>query len=112
MVSAAGYNSFHEAIMGAIPTLFVPNQAGEMDLQVVRAQFAETAGCAVMMRTGDSYSVGDAVSELLQDHVRRRIEARCAALAPPNGAGHAAAFVADHCRLIRTDRDARRRYSS
>jgi hypothetical protein len=108
MVSAAGYNSFHEAIMGAIPTLFVPNQAGEMDLQVVRAQFAETAGCAVMMRTGDLGAVDEKLDMLRDESERASMASRCATLASPNGAGLAAAFVADHCRLIRTDRVAAR----
>ncbi|WP_100962177.1 hypothetical protein [Bosea sp. FBZP-16] len=43
-VSAAGYNAFHENLLGAIPTIFVPNEAEEMDLQLVRAKYAEVWG--------------------------------------------------------------------
>ena len=40
-IAAAGYNTFHEQVLGAIPTLFVPNEADEMDLQASRARWAE-----------------------------------------------------------------------
>src|SRR5699024_2188019 len=43
MITNAGYNSFHECVYAGIPTIFVPNEAPEMDDQTLRASFAHTA---------------------------------------------------------------------
>ena len=37
MVVNAGYNTFHECIHGGVPSIFVPNEARELDDQHVRA---------------------------------------------------------------------------
>ena len=44
MVTNAGYNSFHECVFGGIPSIFVPNQAPEMDDQNLRATYAYASG--------------------------------------------------------------------
>ena len=46
MVSAAGYNSFHEVLYNQIPCAFVPQVASYMDDQTARAQKAEELGLA------------------------------------------------------------------
>lgn len=46
LVSAAGYNSFHEAMYNAIPTIFVPQTAQILDDQTARAEAAEERGLA------------------------------------------------------------------
>jgi UDP:flavonoid glycosyltransferase YjiC (YdhE family) len=43
-VSAAGYNSFHELLSLAVPTVFVPNENPMMDAQELRALWAERQG--------------------------------------------------------------------
>lgn len=104
-VSAAGYNSFHEAIAGAIPTVFVPNEAGEMDLQIVRARFADRAGFGRLLRTRDHHRTAETVAELLDDDTRARMRRAARRYAFDNGARAAARFIADLARFTRADRD-------
>jgi hypothetical protein len=105
-VSAAGYNGFHEQIFGAIPTLFVPNEAPEMDLQVARALYAELNGLGYRFRRDhDRYRLKEKVAELLDPVARAEVAARCRALPYSNGANQIARFMSDHARLLRTDYD-------
>jgi UDP:flavonoid glycosyltransferase YjiC (YdhE family) len=46
MVTAAGYNSFHECLLGRIPSLFVPATGRGMDRQDLRAGWACARGLA------------------------------------------------------------------
>lgn len=46
VVSAAGYNSFHEAMYNRVPTIFVPQNAQVLDDQAARAEAAEKEGLA------------------------------------------------------------------
>ena len=46
MVSAAGYNSFHEALYNKVPTIFVPQVANWLDDQIARAEAAAERGLA------------------------------------------------------------------
>lgn len=104
-VSAAGYNSFHENVLGALPTLFVPNEAPEMDLQANRGLWAQLNGYGWMMRRDtDLPACRDFVDRLLDPWERSRVKARCRSIAWRNGAGLVAAFIADHARLVRSDR--------
>lgn len=43
-VSAAGYNAFHEWTRGALPTIWIPNDATRTDDQVARARWAADQG--------------------------------------------------------------------
>ena len=47
VVSAAGYNSFHELVYHGVPTIFVPQMAVYMDDQERRARAASDRGLAV-----------------------------------------------------------------
>jgi UDP:flavonoid glycosyltransferase YjiC (YdhE family) len=105
VVSGAGYNSFHECIAGAIPAIFVPNEAAEMDRQITRAEFAERAGTGRLLRARDVYSAAGTVADLMDPVERARMEAACRRLAQPNGAEAVARFLADLALFVRTDRD-------
>ena len=48
-VSAAGYNSFHEALYARVPTIFVPQMAAYMDDQRARARAAVERGAACLV---------------------------------------------------------------
>ncbi|MDO9416197.1 glycosyltransferase [Pararhizobium sp.] len=105
-VTAAGYNAFHEQVLGAIPTLFVPNEADEMDLQVNRARWAELSGRGWLMRRDfDLAHVRDYVARLLDPAERARVVARCGTISWTNGARDIARYFEDHARLVRTDWD-------
>jgi UDP:flavonoid glycosyltransferase YjiC (YdhE family) len=107
-VSAAGYNAFHELLLGAVPTIFVPNEAEEMDHQVLRARYAELHGLALMARRGqDLHRMRELVVTLLDDAVRERMRGRLERLDRTNGAAAAARFLAEMGRMVRADYDVR-----
>ncbi len=64
-VSACGYNSYHENISAALPTIFVPNTAPEMDLQEARADYAARCGWGLSARCGDSYGLDFALHQMM-----------------------------------------------
>jgi hypothetical protein len=92
-ISAAGYNSFHENILGAVPTLFVPNEADEMDLQMLRTSYAERRGLARVTRAWDVYSASEVIAELSSQPVREEIRLRCSRIKAGDGALEIARFI-------------------
>ena len=96
-VVAPGYNSFHENILGAVPTLFVPNEADEMDLQLNRARWAEQGGLGLLMRRDhDVAKAGSLVERLLDAGERNTVSIRCRAIAWTNGADVIARYIDEH----------------
>jgi len=53
VVTAAGYNSFHEVLYHGLPAIFVPQMAGFMDDQDRRARAASDRGLAVTVAPED-----------------------------------------------------------
>jgi predicted glycosyltransferase len=104
-VSGAGYNSFHENLMAGLPTLFVPNEAEEMDLQLSRARFAEISGYARLLRRQDIHSMPEAIGAMMDAAERQLMRERCAELPPITGAAEAARFITESLRFVRTDFD-------
>jgi len=93
-VSAAGYNSFHELIGFAVPTLFVPNPRMPLDDQVARARHADAVGVARSWTDGEGRGLEEVLGELLDDGVRAGIERRARERRFENGAEAAARLVA------------------
>jgi hypothetical protein len=91
-VSAAGYNSFHEFTAVGLPTIWVPNEAGEMDRQDLRARFASLAKTGTLLRNGDTSRVGEVVAGL-QDPRQRAIMAQRALNLPLENGAIAAANI-------------------
>ncbi|RTL95560.1 MAG: glycosyltransferase family 1 protein [Hyphomicrobiales bacterium] len=91
--SAAGYNSFHENVLGAVPTIFIPNDAEEMDRQGTRAAWAARRGLAGVLNSRDMEGVDRAVDALLDPEAGRNMAARCRQLAGGDGARAAARFI-------------------
>jgi UDP-N-acetylglucosamine--N-acetylmuramyl-(pentapeptide) pyrophosphoryl-undecaprenol N-acetylglucosamine transferase len=100
VVSAAGYNAFHELIRFAVPTLFVP-MPRELDDQPARARYAERAGLALACEGPGSERLEDVLDEILEPGRRERMAARARNLAIANGAEEAAALLS---RLASGDR--------
>ncbi len=99
-VSAAGYNSFHELLSLAVPTVLVPNENPMMDAQELRALWAERQGLALCVRPHDPYRMAWALRTLLDPARRALLRERCRSLPPCDGAaatarhlGHLAAAV-------------------
>ena len=87
-VAAAGYNSYHEMIMAAVPTVFVPNLETMTDDQLARARFAEEAGVGICLSDVTPPAAADAIGRLSEEAVRAAMHARAADY-PANGAGPA-----------------------
>lgn len=103
-ITAAGYNTFHENVIGGVPTLFVPNEADEMDLQLNRARWAELSGLGLTLRRDfDLPIAGELVERLLDTGENEAMRRRSQALRWIDGADQIARYVEDHARQIRSD---------
>lgn len=67
VVSAAGYNSFHEVLYHAIPTILIPQIAPFMDDQEKRARAASERGLAATVLAHEFLQLEREVSEFLDD---------------------------------------------
>ena len=92
--AAAGYNSFHELIAFAVPTVFVPNEHAIVDDQGARARFAEWAGAALAVSEWSTAELAASVEALLDPHVQARLTYNCRRVFPGNGAAAAAELLA------------------
>jgi len=90
-ISAAGYNSFHELIFAAVPTLFVPRPRGRDD-QVGRARWAAESGISLAVQAAEPSTVIRQLEKLCDQDVREGLRAACSRL--PNTGGAAAAAEA------------------
>ena len=105
MITTPGYNAFHESIYGGIPTLFVPNEAAEMDDQLLRAAFATSAGLALMMTVADTPRADAKIKEALSPEFSAMVRHRSGRLMYNNGAEKAAHLIRDFLISVRTDRE-------
>lgn len=92
-VAAAGYNSLHELIAFAVPTLFVPMPRNTDD-QEARAGWAAEAGVGLAAAGPEDDAIDEALEALLDPGERARLAAASRAAFPGNGAVAAAAMVA------------------
>ena len=104
VISAAGYNSFHELLLAGVPAIFVPNEHPQQDDQLARARFAEHRGVGACVRVREIYRLSACVERLLQPDERHRIAERCAALDQSNGAVELASFIEEMAYSRRVDR--------
>jgi len=93
MIASAGYNSFHENILGCVPTLFVANEAPEMDMQIIRARHAKQIGCAEMLRASDRIGIAQAIDRLLDAGCRAEMRRRMRRFRFEDGATAAARLI-------------------
>lgn len=107
VVSAAGYNGFHELLLSATPTIFLPNENPMMDEQLTRAQFAQRNGLGLCLRTREVYKVAPYLERMLDPGFRDEMRSRCAELSDTNGAQESARFVEELTHTLRADRGPR-----
>jgi len=77
-VCAAGYNTFHENLAAALPTLFIPNSNPESDVQESRALHGSLAGWNLACTADDPYEIETQLGQLLDPDIRRMLSAECA----------------------------------
>ncbi len=66
-ISAAGYNSFHEAIYGGWPTIFLPQTGAFMDDQMARCRAAAERGLAGFVEPQEALKLERTVARMLDD---------------------------------------------
>jgi UDP:flavonoid glycosyltransferase YjiC (YdhE family) len=103
-VSAVGYNSYHELMLGGCPTLFVPNEHPSMDDQLARAAYAERHGWALVGRVDRIFELEEKLMRLLDPEIAARQKRRLATLDQANGAHEAARLIGEYARMCRADR--------
>jgi competence ComEA-like helix-hairpin-helix protein len=101
VVSAAGYNSYHELISFQIPTAFLP-VLKPTDFQAMRARYAEERGVGIEV----GLDTTRAIEILMNEPERARMASRARELTYPNGAPEAAEEIS---RLASTGKRRRRR---
>lgn len=89
VISAAGYNSFHELLRLGVPALFVPNTETSLDDQVARATYAGERGWARTLASAAGPDASEAVRLMLAHGAD--MAGSAAASDPGNGAPAAAA---------------------
>lgn len=95
-ISTAGYNTFHELVVAAVPTLFIARETDSLDNQPLRASIAPLVGFGLHITT--LAKVGEARAALVNladPQQRRRMRAAAEELIPDNGAHRAAGLLAE-----------------
>ncbi len=92
VVSAAGYNSFHEIVLHGRPAIFVPNEAGMLDDQLLRARWAELSGHALCVKADHPEELAAALEVALDPAFAAAVAARRPIVAT-DGAERAAGLI-------------------
>ena len=94
-IMAGGYNSYHEAIAFALPTLFIPNLNTGMDDQLARVKAGESANaCFVLGEPGES-AFKERIASMVDFAQREKMREACRLLNTENGAEKSAASLID-----------------
>lgn len=93
VVSAAGYNSFHEMLYHRIPAIFVPQMAAFMDDQERRARAAAERGLAECVLAHEMLLLEREIAAFLDGEKAGRIRAALADTALPETGNRAAAAL-------------------
>jgi Glycosyltransferase family 28 C-terminal domain len=104
VISAAGYNSFHEVLLAGVPAIFVPNEHPQQDDQLARARFVEHEDLGACVRVREIYRLGACIERLLAPAERRRIARRCATLERGNGAVELVGLIEEMAYSRKADR--------
>lgn len=98
-ISAAGYNSFHEALYGRVPTIFMAQMSVFMDDQRRRAMAAVDRGLADIVEPQDMHKLRTKIGEYLDgargQEVRERLKELELPEAGTSSAAHLIAEVAE-----------------
>ena len=97
-ISAVGYNSFHEVLYNAIPTLFIAQMNSYMDDQVLRAKSAVERGAADLVGETELQRLSQRIGWILDHGGADQLRAGIAALdLPTPGNQAAAALIEEIC---------------
>jgi UDP:flavonoid glycosyltransferase YjiC (YdhE family) len=94
VVSASGYNSFHELLYHKVPTIFMPQMAPVMDDQQRRAHAAADRGLARIVLAHEMLRLGNTIRAFLDgDNGADLRAALIAATLPETGNAQAARLI-------------------
>ncbi|MFN6951325.1 MAG: glycosyltransferase, partial [Albidovulum sp.] len=93
VVSAAGYNSFHEILYHGIPAIFVPQMAAFMDDQERRARSASDRGLAECVLAHEMLLLHREITAFVDGGKADRVRAALAAVTLPETGNRAAAAL-------------------
>lgn len=94
-VSAAGYNSVHELLGAAVPTVLVPGQALGTDDQPGRAATLAAAGACLTVPPDEPRAMADSVARLLDPDTAEELRHHCRSLPATTGGVDAARLLLD-----------------
>lgn len=92
-VSAAGYNAFHEWILGGLPTVWSPNTATPVDDQPARCRWADDHGYGIHLASETPEAVDHALRRITDDTALAAMVQKLSALPVQNGADQAAQLI-------------------
>lgn len=93
VISAVGYNSFHELLYNRIPSILVPQMAPYMDDQERRARAAADRGCGALARAQDLWTLLQHLRAFLDEGEAERIASGLAELSLPETGQRRAAEI-------------------
>lgn len=92
-ISAVGYNSFHEAMYKAVPTIFMPQMAAFMDDQAARANAAVERELAIMVEPDELAKLSSEITLMLDKGQNAQLKANLEKLNLPAPGNRKAASI-------------------
>lgn len=92
-IIAGGYNSYHETIYHALPSICIPNENTGMDDQVSRASVAKQNGSMIVLEDPVFSELENSIDKMLDPVFRNNMKAKCAESSYANGAEESAKFI-------------------
>ena len=94
-IMAGGYNSYHEAIAFALPTLFIPNLDTGMDDQLARVKAGQEANACLVLERHGEVAFKDSILKMLDSVRQKEMRDACRLLRSENGAQKSAVSLID-----------------
>ena len=95
VISACGYNTFHELMYFGVPTLFLPIMETGTDDQMSRAMLGVKAGAAIALSQFDEKEIEQAIEKLSDREENLKMRKNVQDFSFSNGAEAAAKFIMD-----------------
>ncbi|WP_226655336.1 glycosyltransferase [Guptibacillus hwajinpoensis] len=93
IVTATGYNTFHEVMYFGVPSILIPNENTKTDDQVARAMIAGNAGAAIVLRDPGAADFEKAIQEALDEENNQTMRKSALSLMKENGAQQMAEMI-------------------
>ena len=93
IVTATGYNTFHEVMYFGVPSILIPNENTKTDDQVARAMIAGNAGAAIVLRDPGAADFEKAIHDALDVENNQAMRKSALSLVKENGAQQMAEMI-------------------